>query len=185
MSEKFRPLVHYLREVAGLSFDHFLQTYNHPFLLWAQNLDWAEKIDPQFETAEVEYGSEQPASLPAETESQVAGTLVIEVRKRTSSGPANTVYVGRAANNDIIFSHKSVSKLQAYFLQTGTGHSYELADADSTNGTRLNNIRLSSYRNQPLSNQDRIEFGPSIQVMYLTSRGFYDFLLQLIRSGIT
>jgi pSer/pThr/pTyr-binding forkhead associated (FHA) protein len=185
MSAKFQPLTYHLREAAGLTFSRFLEVHNQPVLLWAQSLHWAERIEPQFETSEQEYNNDQPLKPTAETESQVAGTLVIEIRKQANRGPSNTVFIGRAANNDIIFPEKAVSKLHAYFLKPETGDSYELVDADSTNGTRVNNLRLTSYQNQPLNNQDRIDFGPSIQTIYMTTRGFYDFLHHLHRSGIT
>ena len=185
MSERFQPLTYYLREAAGLTFPRFLAVHNRPVLLWSQSLNWTERIDPQFETSEQEFNNDLSLSPTAETESQVAGTLVIEVRKQAGSGPANTVFIGRAANNDIIFPEKAVSKLHAYFLQSESGDSYEIVDADSTNSTRVNSLCLASYQNQPLNNQDRIDFGPSIRTMYMTTRGFYDFLQHLHRSGIT
>jgi hypothetical protein len=44
---------------------------------------------------------------------------------------------------------------------------------------------LVAYNNKTLYNRDNIQFGPAIQMVYLTAEGFYDLLQQLHRSGIT
>ena len=84
-----------------------------------------------------------------------------------------------------MIANKTVSKLHTYFVLSAEGDSYQIVDANSTNGTLVNNKRLVAYKNKPLFNRDNIQFGPSIQMVYLTSEGFYDLLQQLHRSGIT
>jgi hypothetical protein len=173
-----------LREVAGITFSRFLEQHNCPVLLWPQSSVMLEMGGFQFDTFSNEYSAEEPGDISPKTESQTAETLVIEIRKQTGSGPSNMICVGRAANNDIVFADKTVSKLHAYFLRAAAEDAYEIVDADSTNGTRVNGRRLIAYRNQPLLNRDRIQFGPSVEVMYLTPDGFYAMLQQLQRSGI-
>ena len=185
MTERFRQLVHYVREAAGLTSAQFVKVHNHPFLIWPQGQDWTEETFFQFETLSGEYDSQQPSEAsPPGSESQVSNTLVVEVRKQVSSSPTNMICVGRAANNDIVFANNTVSKLHAYFLKTAVQSSLEVVDANSTNGTRVNRRRLVPYQSQPLLNRDHIQFGPFVQVMYLTASGFLELLQQLHRTGI-
>ena len=184
MRERFGPIIRYLKEAAGLDTNLFLEKYNHPVLLWPQAGDWIEDTTFQFETYSSESSNDLPGEISPITESQIAETLVIEIRKQTSSAPTNMICVGRATNNDIVLSKNTVSKLHSYFLLSEQGDTYEIVDANSTNGTVVNNARLVAYKNQPLYNRDNIKFGPSIQMVYLTPQGFYDLLQQLRRTSI-
>lgn len=185
MTERFRPIAEYLKEAAGLTSSLFQGKYNYPVLLWPQAGDWMEDTPFQFETFVSEYSDEETLDISPGTESQIAHTLVVEIRKQASTAPTKMICVGRAANNDIVLANHTVSKLHSYFLVSDPGDSFEVVDANSTNGTLVNNKRLVAYKNQPLSNRDQIQFGPSVQMVYLTSEGFYDLLQQLQRSGIT
>jgi len=185
MTERFRPIAEYIKEAAGLTSKIFFQKFEYPFLLWPQAGDWIENTTFQFETFSAEYSDDLPGEISPSTESQIYETLVIEIRKRANSAPVNMICVGRATNNDIVLANSTVSKLHTYFVVSEQGGSYEIVDANSTNGTVVNNSRLVPYKNQPLANRDYIQFGPSIHMVYLTSQGFYDLLQQVQRSGIS
>jgi hypothetical protein len=174
-----------LKEAAGLTSDQFLAKYKHPVLLWPQARDWIEDTAFQFETFPGEYSEELPGAVSPSTESQIAETVVVEILKQASSAPTNMICVGRAANNDIVLANNTVSKLHTYFLAPEKGDSYDIVDANSTNGTVVNNNQLVAYKNQPLLNRDNIQFGPSIQMVYLTPQGFYELIQQLHSSGLT
>lgn len=182
---KFRPITEYLQEAAGLTYSMFQKKFEHPVLVWPQAGDWMDYKDFQFETYVSDFSDEEPGDISPHTESQIAQTMVIEIRKQASSAPSNMICVGRAANNDIVLANNTVSKLHTYFLTSGHEDSYEIVDANSTNGTMVNNIRLDAYKNQPLANRDYIQFGPSIQMVYLSPQGFFDLLQQLHRSGVS
>jgi hypothetical protein len=184
MVDRFRTLADYLQKAAGLTSSWFLQKYNYPVLLWSQGEDWIDKNNFQFETYTDEIVSKEPKNISPGSESQIAQTLIIEVRKQASPAPSNMICVGRAANNDIVFFNNTVSKLHCYFLEGVRGGTYEIVDANSTNGTLVKNKRLVAYENHPLANRDHIQFGPSIDVVYLTPEGFYELLQQLHRTGI-
>ena len=185
MVESFRPIAEYLKEASGLTSSLFQAKHKYPVLLWPQAGDWIEDTAFQFETFSSEYSDEPPGEISPSTESQIYETLVIELAKHGSSAPANMICLGRAANNDIVIANNTVSKLHTYFVVSKDGAAYEVVDANSTNGTVVNNKRLVAYKNKPLFNRDSIQFGPSIQMVYLTPEGFYDLLQQLHRSGIT
>ena len=185
MTGSFRPIASYMKEAAGLTSDQFLAKYKHPVLLWPQAGDWIEDTAFQFETFSSEYTEELPGPISPSTESQITKTVVVEVLKQASSAPTNMICVGRAANNDIVLANNTVSKLHTYFMVSEEGNSYDIVDANSTNGTLVNNKQLVAYKNQPLVNRDNIQLGPSIQMVYLTPEGFYELLQQLHRSGLT
>jgi len=185
MTERFRPIASYLKEAAGLISNQFLEKYKHPVLLWPQAGHWLEDTAFQFETLSSEYREELPAAISPSTESQIAKTVVVEILKQASPAPTMMICVGRAANNDIVLANNTVSKLHTYFLVSEKGDSYDIVDAKSTNGTMVNNKQLVAYKNQSLLNRDNIQFGPSIQMVYLTPQGFYELLQKLHRSGLT
>ena len=185
MVESFRPIAEYLKEASGLTSSLFQAKHKCPILLWPQAGDWIEDTAFQFETFSSEYSDELPGEISPSTESQIYETLVIQIAKHASSAPANMICLGRAANNDIVIANNTVSKLHTYFVVSKEGDSCEVVDANSTNGTVVNNKRLVAYKNKVLFNRDSIHFGPSIQMVYLTPEGFYDLLQQLQRSGIT
>jgi hypothetical protein len=185
MAEGFKPIAEYLKEASGLTSSLFQSKHKYPVLLWPQAGDWIEDTAFQFETFSSEYSDELPGAISPSTESQIYETLVIEIVKQASSAPANMICLGRAANNDIVIANNTVSKLHTYFVVPEEGGSCEIVDANSTNGTVVNNKRLVAYKNKALFNRDNIHFGPSIQMVYLTPDGFYDLLQQLHRSGIT
>ena len=109
---------------------------------------------------------------------------VIEIRKYSNYPPAERITVGRVDSNDIVFSHGAISKVHAYLVKTEPGVSYEIIDVNSTNGTRVNDQELPAFKNQTLVNLDQIEFGKAVRAVYLTPRGFYEFVNDLIRVGM-
>ena len=183
MTERFRPILEHLREAAGLRTSLFLEKYDCPVLIWPQAGDWMEDTPFQFETYKSEYSEEEPSNISPGTESQIANTLVAEIRKQSNSPPASKICIGRAADNDIVLANHTVSKLHTYLIVSEEGGSYEIVAANSTNGTLVNQKLLVAYENHPLFNGDQIKFGSSIQMVYLTPQGFYDLLRQMPRYG--
>ena len=70
------------------------------------------------------------------------------------------------------------------FLKSEYGDSYVIVDANSTNGTRVNNELLAAYQNKTLDNRDQISLGPTIKMLYLTPHGFFELLQRLHGSGM-
>jgi pSer/pThr/pTyr-binding forkhead associated (FHA) protein len=181
MDELHRPLHYYLRDIAEISPSQFLEHYDHPALLSWKEPGQDEDTELQFGTLIVGQIEDQPEASFNGTASQLAGISVIEVRKRAGSTPSKMILVGRSPENDIVLVDKTISKLHAYFQKAADGETYELVDAGSTNLTRVNGQFLTPHKAHLLSNLDRIDFGPSNQLMYLTAAGFHDFLANLNR----
>jgi len=63
------------------------------------------------------------------------------VKRSQRSMSMDRIVVGRARNNDVVLRHASVSKFHAWFECLADGV-VRVADAGSTNGTKLNGERL-------------------------------------------
>jgi len=66
-----------------------------------------------------------------------AGRFGLYPITKTEANPwRDRIMVGRASNNDLVFRHEAVSKVQAYF-QRGPDFEWRIHDAKSANGTRV------------------------------------------------
>jgi FHA domain len=97
--------------------------------------------------------------------------------KRPGNPFASMITVGRARNCDIALSLTTVSKVQAYFLREEDG--WKLIDQGSTNGTFLNEERLSAGDRRPVGQGDMIRFGRELIVAFVLPDAF----LEQVRFG--
>jgi hypothetical protein len=74
---------------------------------------------------------------------------------------SDRVMLGRAANNDIVFRHESVSKVHAYF-QRGSEGSWQIYDAKSVNGTRVNGQSLPPSEGLAVESGAVLVFGTAV-----------------------
>ena len=183
-TERVRPLTHYSQEMVKPTSSKFIQIHTRPVLLYSESPGWLEDLWCPLKDTLILFNKDQPLLHPAEARPQLDDIQIIEIRKYTSSPPANQINVGREANNDIVFSHGSISKVHAYVVETEPGELYEIIDANSTNGTRVNNQELLPFQNQTLINLDQIVFGKAVRAVYLTPRGLYELVQDLNRVGI-
>ncbi len=183
-TERVRPLAHYTQEMIEPTSSKFIEVHTRPVLLYSKSPGWLEDLWFPLKATLIEFNKDQPLLHPSQTRPQIDDIQIIEIRKYTSSPPANQINVGRDANNDIVFSHVSISKVHAHLVETVPGELYEIKDANSTNGTRVNEQELPPFQNQTLINFDHIEFGKAVRAVYLTPRGLYEFVQDLIRVNI-
>ena len=184
VTDRSRPLVHYSQEMIEPSSSMFVEVKTRPVLLYSKSPDWLEDVWFQLKTTVIEFDEDKQLRLPAETGPKIDDIEVIEILKYTSVPPADRIMVGRDASNDIIFAHEAISTVHAHLIEAEPGESFEIIDNNSTNGTRVNEEELPAFQNQTLINLDQIEFGKVVRAIYLTPRGFYKFLQDLIRAGI-
>jgi hypothetical protein len=85
--------------------------------------------------------------------------LICPIRKVHAIFP-RMITVGRTPNSDIVIPDDSVSKLHAYFKSLEAPGRFGLADANSTNGTFLDNVQLSpNVAPTPVQPGARLRFG--------------------------
>jgi hypothetical protein len=183
-TERVRPLTHYSQEMIEPTSSKFIEVHIRPVLMYSESPSWLEDLWSPLKDTLFIFDNGQPLLHPAKTRPQIDDILIIEIRKYTSSPPTNQISVGRDASNDIVFFHESISKVHAHIVETEPGELYKIIDANSTNGTRVNNLELPPFHNQTLINLDQIEFGKTVRAVYLTPRGLYELVQDLIRVGI-
>ena len=183
-TERVRPLTHYSQDMIEPTSSRFIEIHTRPVLLYSLSPGWLEDLWSPLKDTLILLNKGQPLMHPAEARPQLDDIQIIEIRNYTSSLPANQISIGREANNDIVFSHGSISKVHAHVVETEPGELYEIVDANSTNGTRVNNQELLPFQSQTLINLDQIVFGETVRAVYLTPRGLYELVQDLIRVGI-
>jgi hypothetical protein len=100
----------------------------------------------------------------AEAEPALAGRFLRVVKKSSRNPFRGRISVGRAANNDVVITHPSVSKLHAHlFVQPGVhpdgGDELRVADVGSRNGTRVDDRPVDVDEPVALRTGSRVRFG--------------------------
>ena len=106
--------------------------------------------------------SERTASL---------AVLVFPVRHSERS-VVHLVTLGRAPNNDIVIPDLSVSRFHGFLKQDQDG-AFHLQDANSTNGTEVDGIRIPPDRSVNLRSGARIRLSEAIDIFFLQPEDLY------------
>jgi hypothetical protein len=102
-------------------------------------------------------------------------TLVCSLRKVQKIFP-RMITVGRTSNSDLVIPDDSVSKLHAFFQRLGDSNVFGLTDAESTNGTFLNDVRLTAHATPVAAPPgSRVRFG-RIALTVMEGAAFWDSL---------
>ena len=170
----------YLQSLQGLGLEKFLETYNHSFLLENYlatssrtklgRVETISEIDVENLISPTETSEDEP----------LLQARVVPLEKRDKDSADHMIFVGRAANNDIVLLNKMVSKLHAYFCQVPGSEVIQLVDMNSTNGTFLNGDRLSPSVKTNLDDADVISFGPETEFEFFSALGFCQLLQKLV-----
>jgi len=88
-------------------------------------------------------------------------TLAFAVRKGSSEQNAFAfgITVGRTRNNDVIVEDNSVSRFHAYFLCDLRQGTWSLVDADSSNGTFVDDVQLTPRKPTRVADRSTVRFG--------------------------
>jgi len=90
------------------------------------------------------------------------------------------VTVGHAENNDVVLRHDQVSRFHAYFQQSGRRR--HLVDANSRNGTWIEDEKLSPSKAYPLPPRATLRFG-KLSVVFLEPDQLAGFLDERMKAG--
>ncbi len=146
----------------------FAAAYDHPFLLALTGVDVAPR--PMMTLRLHNGAAEVQAALMAERRRLATGerqASVLPIRKVQSTFPS-MITVGRARNNDLCVPDTLVSKFHAFFVRRPADGVWTLADAGSSNGTRIGDRELvAKGAAEVVRSGDRVRFG-------VTSFSFFD-----------
>jgi pSer/pThr/pTyr-binding forkhead associated (FHA) protein len=116
-------------------------------------------------------GIDEPAERTASL------SLVAYPLRRTERSVGHLVTIGRTANNDVVINDISISRFHAFAKQGADGE-MQILDANSTNGTGVNGIPVSSQGHGPASQLkagDSVRLG-QVEFTFLDARALQDFV---------
>ncbi len=85
------------------------------------------------------------------------------------------ITVGRVENNDLVLEDDSVSRFHAFFRSDDRGPGWFLTDAESKNGTWVNEVKLQPSERTLLNDGDKVRFGDA-QLKFLVADSFRNFI---------
>ena len=120
-----------------------------------------------FSTSPAMSVAELMSMVSAAEDPAMAGRFLRQVRKSDRNPFQGHISVGRAANNDVVIVHPSVSKLHAHVLQDPAANpneptSLRVIDVGSRNGTWVDDRRMVVDQPTPLVLGSRLRFGDVI-----------------------
>lgn len=92
----------------------------------------------------------------------------IEIDKEKIFINKEKTYGGRLKNNDVLFSHRSISR--KHFLIEKINFDCYLVDLESKFGTYLNDIKVIPHERMILKDKDEIEIGKGVEKVKITYR---------------
>ena len=149
----------------NFSEEDFTERFTCPFL-----------ISTAFSTSDrkINTGITTEAVNTTDTDKLPIYCLVATVRKSKEYFPGK-ITIGRAATNDIALDHKGISKFHAFVTYDEAKDCYCLQDAESTNGTWLNQKELGDGSFE-LHDRDVINLGQVIKLKFFTSSAFQSYM---------
>lgn len=88
------------------------------------------------------------------------------------------IRLGRGSNTDVQLRFPGISRLHAW-LQRDEDGGYSLADAGSTNGTRVNGAKLSKDEARPLNDGDEIALGDALKLFFHSAASVHALMKRL------
>ena len=142
-------------------------------------------IDDNNVLANIKNMSEKMSYLGTEIDKknidfEFIGQDIKKIRKRNYQINPEKIKIGRDNYSDIVFPNANISRTHAYlYVDPSDGRCY-LIDEGSSNGTFLNNKKISANQVHELSDGNEIRFGPE-KVVYFSSEGFHKLLCRTMR----
>jgi pSer/pThr/pTyr-binding forkhead associated (FHA) protein len=154
-----------------LSKSGFEKTHPYPFLV---------ELDPRPPDGEDSRDFETLASKGRDDRERFQKSSQIDmtsrlfrVVKRDKTTFGNKISVGRSMNNDIVLRHPSISKFHAFFTVGDVRIEYHLTDVNSTNGSFLNDVRLTPMKKDEVRFGDRVSIGGELQFLFLNAQDLF------------
>jgi len=175
MNSSGETIATYLDLRKRLSREQFVEQHPNPFLVQELNTQNGEE-EKEFEFSTIHITREELRSAVGGGAGS-ADTPVYRIAKRATKNVfEGMINVGRAANNDVILDFQAVSKFHAYFTKDLATDNVYLTDADSTNGTFINGLRLRPHQKYVLGERDIVSFAQQVDVKYYSPGALYDLL---------
>lgn len=165
----FRSIAEYKQDRSRLGRPKFLSTYPFPVLLTPnRHQDFGSGYFTRPKTGTISAAGSYAAKLGFVVDESY---LVIPIVKVEGRPFPERIGVGRTRGTDISLSENDVSKYHAYFSLDGDR--WCITDANSSNGTFVNGMRLTAMTSVRLDDGALVAFGAQIY-MFRVPTGFCD-----------
>lgn len=108
--------------------------------------------------APLDDGALRTMAISAANRGPALETAVFPIAKRSADAFTTFIWLGRAAQCDVVLPFETISKLQAQFVRRPDG-GLQLLDAGSSNGTFLGDTRLEKNKPVLLTDNAQLRFG--------------------------
>lgn len=161
------PFSEYAEEAQSCELEQFVGRHSYLFLygliaVEAPTEAGAEDGEEESELYADDGGETKIVGPTDATSRKIQVPVALALQKRTDSFP-QMITIGRTSNNDVVIAHPSVSKFHAYVRVPAEGlpsdAPFQLCDADSGNGTLVNNNRVPRSPPTEINPGDTIRFG--------------------------
>lgn len=176
---RYKKLAYYLTTFEELALPEFAMAFPNGFLVEKSEKFLDKNVMFQFLTDVVEDEHVLQQLQNGTVRRAVLDARVIEIAKRKDVAEPNMITIGRSPDNDIVVYNKMVSRRHAYLLLNHIERTCNLVDIGSTNGTFLNDAKITPHEEHQLTEADEISIGPETKVVYFSTKAFHTFLSEL------
>lgn len=161
------PYRDFVRDNAGLTRERFLAAHPYPLLVLHSSLNPEESDEPTARFLTIQFRPQLAGEVDAGPQA------VIPVQKRPGANAfALMVTIGRAMNNDVVLPDARVSKFHCYLRRVGA--SWVLSDANSTNGTKVDEVELPAERSLPVRSGAQLVLGGSLVLEFIEASDLHE-----------
>jgi tetratricopeptide (TPR) repeat protein len=178
---RYKRVADYISADEDMESERFLEKHPQSFLIERVEMGLDEEVIFQLRTHQLD-NPDVLSKIGGDTiPTSDLQARVLEISKRKIESNHGVIRIGRAANNDIVLYNKLISKSHAFMFFLSAEQDPYLVDLGSANGTFLNDEKMVLYEMNQLRDGDQISFGPEVEVRYLSTKAFYDFLHSIKR----
>lgn len=158
----------------ALTEETFCQRHPHPFILGK------EVVEEEFAFRTVVARESTLTAKTLEPPLRIRDWVLPIHKPGETPSAATRVFVGRAANNDLVIPHPTVSKLHAYF--TKDQDKWWLVDVGSSNGTKMNGMRAPARARVSLHDGDTLLFG-RCAFTFVSARRLFELMQRMAQAA--
>jgi len=115
-----------------------------------------------------------------DTDAMEEQPIVVELRPEMGTSPQR-LDVGRSRQNHLCLPLPKVSKFHASFTWSSDGREYYLVDAQSTNGSFVDGVRLVPGQKARILGGSEVKFGPYVFTFYAAGQ-FREYIERLLET---
>jgi hypothetical protein len=153
--------------------DEFAKHFSHPFLARPRTTHTSVGFGSEEESTDLRLADGSSAFPECESEVRPAAARYVPLIPRAPA--KDRITVGRAGACDVTLPDRSVSKMHAIFWPHEDLSRWSLSDAESRNGTWLNDERLAPKQRVPIKPGDTLRLG-DVEVRFIDPALLFDLV---------